>query len=58
MADTDLDPARTDADDERAGHPRRADDDVDQASEESFPASDPPSYGSAEPAETGGGTNA
>jgi hypothetical protein len=56
MADSD--PVPNDEDDERAGDPRRADDDVDQASEESFPASDPPSYGSAEPAETGGDTNA
>jgi hypothetical protein len=56
MADTD--PVANDEDEERAGHPRREGDDVDQASEESFPASDPPSYGSAEPAETGGGTNA
>jgi hypothetical protein len=37
-----------DADDQR-GDDDTDDDGVDEASEESFPASDPPSYGSREP---------
>ena len=35
--------------DEEEREPPVQDDDVDEASDESFPASDPPSFGSAEP---------
>ena len=43
----------SDEPDDRDAHgahdPEPVDTDVDEASEDSFPASDPPSYGSAEP---------
>ena len=43
-----MSPESHDEDEHRQDEAERDDDDVDEASEESFPASDPPSYGSPE----------
>jgi hypothetical protein len=43
-----MSPGSHDEDDSRKDDEERDGDDVDEASEESFPASDPPSYGSPE----------
>ena len=42
-------PQAQDDDEDREDDAGRDDDDVDEASEDSFPASDPPSFGSGEP---------